>query len=128
MSKRLTAAQVKAWREKRRLDQLSRCALCRELVSELEAVADHCHKSGRLRGVLHRGCNAMLGSIENNMPRHKLTDIRRLTALLRAVPAYLWANYDHEPLHHTHRTPDERREKRNAKARKTRAAKKDSSL
>jgi len=102
--------------------------MCREPIPKGEAVADHDHKTGRMRGVLHRGCNSALGHIENNAPRYKLTDIRRLTALLRAVPAYLWANYDHEPLHHTHRTPDERREKRNAKARKTRAAKKDSSL
>ena len=125
MVHRLTQSQIKAERERRLGEQGGKCALCKEPVRPDEAALDHCHKSGRIRSVLHRGCNACLGSIENNMPRHKLTDIRRLTAFLRAVPAYLWANYDHEPLHHTHRTPDERREKRNAKARKTRAAKKE---
>lgn len=125
MSKRLTAAGTKEWRLARLEEQGKRCVLCREPIKAGEDVADHCHKSGRLRGVLHRGCNAMLGHIENNMPRHKLTDIRRLTAFLRSIPAYLWADYQHEPLHHTHRTEEEKRLKRNAKARKARAAKKE---
>lgn len=125
MVHRLKQSEIAEERRRRLAEQGGRCALCKETVRQDEAVLDHCHKSGRIRAVLHRGCNACLGHIENNMPRHKLTDIRRLSAFLRSIPAYLWADYQHEPLHHTHRTEEEKRLKRNAKARKARVAKKE---
>ena len=102
--------------------------MCRDPIPKGEAVADHDHKTGRMRGVLHRGCNSALGHIENNAPRYKLLNVRRFAAWLRSLPAYIHTDYDHEPLHPTHRTPDEKRERRNAKARKARNTKKDSSL
>ena len=125
MSRRLTARTLAEWRAAKLGEQGGRCAFCGETIPKGEAVADHDHKTGRMRGVLHRGCNAALGHIENNAPRYKLTNVRRLTAWLRAIPAYIHGDYDHEPLHHTHRTDAEKRERRNAKARKARAAKRD---
>lgn len=126
----MTNYRLKAGREysKARADKLieqkGRCALCSQPIASSEAVYDHDHKTGRCRAVLHRGCNAMLGHIENNAPRHKLTDLVRLTAFLRAIPEYISRDYDHEPFHPTYRTEEEKRLRRNAKARKARAAKK----
>ena len=32
-------------------------------------VADHCHDTGLIRGILHRGCNGALGKLENAVGR-----------------------------------------------------------
>lgn len=121
---RLSQAKIKPWREVRLKAQGGKCALCRQPVKTDEAVADHCHKTGHLRGVLHRGCNAQLGTIENNMPRNKLTSMARLSAFLRAIPEYISTDYSDQPLHYTFRTEDEKRELRNKRARADRAKKK----
>ena len=107
------------------IEQKGRCALCSQPIANSEAVYDHDHKTGHCRAVLHRGCNAMLGHIENNMPRHKLTSIVKLTAFLRAIPEYISRDWTDQPLHPTYRTEEEKRLRRNAKARKARAAKKE---
>ena len=44
-------------------DQDGRCALCRR-VSERRLYVDHCHMSGRVRGLLCWSCNTMLGCLE----------------------------------------------------------------
>lgn len=118
---KLTASQIKARREALREAQLNACALCGEYVAPDEAVLDHDHKAGHCRGVLHRGCNAMLGHIENNRPRHKLLG-GRLKRMLAAVFEYIHKDYSDQPLHPTHRTEDQKRERRNTQARKRRAA------
>ena len=118
---RLTQAGTKQWRERRLAEQGGRCALCNHRVTKGEAVADHCHKTGRLRAVLHRGCNALLGKIENNLVRNKLSSMAKLAALLSNVVPYISDDYRDNPRYHTHRTEDEKRERRNALARKRRA-------
>lgn len=125
-SYRIKQSEVKQHRHDMYVKQGNRCALCRLPISEAEQALDHCHKTGVLRGTLHRGCNAMLGHIENNLPRHKLTNTAKLSAFLRNIIPYLHMVDQSAPLHHTFRTEEEKRLKRNAKARKARAAKKES--
>lgn len=103
--------------------QGQRCALCCETVHADEAVLDHDHKTGHCRAVLHRGCNAMLGHIENNRPRNSLTG-HRLFNMLARVESYLTRDYSDKPIYHLHRTDDEKRELRNKRARKRTALKK----
>ena len=123
MIERLTAKALAEWRAAQLEEQGGLCALCGEACDITEAVADHDHVTGQLRGVLHRGCNAMLGHIENNRPRHKLTSIPRLSKFLAGVVPYLYAKRpDDTPLYPTHRTADEKRELRNKRARRARAA------
>lgn len=123
MADRLTPKALAAWRVRTLAEQGGACALCGEACSLDEAVADHDHTTGQLRGVLHRGCNAMLGHIENNRPRHRLTGIARLTKFLTRVVPYLYAKRgDDTPLYPTHRTADQKRELRNKRARAARAA------
>src|SRR5690554_5515125 len=111
---RLKTTEVAPLRERLLAEQGGRCALCRQPVKKDEACLDHDHKTGYIRAVLHRGCNAQLGHIENNMPRHKLTNIAKLTAFLSSIPEYISRDWTDQPL------------RRNAKARKARAAKKES--
>jgi len=109
------------------IEQKGRCALCSQPIAASEAVYDHDHKTGHCRAVLHRGCNAMLGHIENNMPRHKLTNMARLAAFLRAIPEYISRDWTDQPLHPTYRTEDEKRRLRNQRARRKRAAARETS-
>jgi hypothetical protein len=87
----------------------------------LKPVLDHDHGTGAVRGVLHNGCNAVLGKIENSYKRY---GVRDLAAFLYGAAPYLQAHASNRTglLHPTHKTEDEKREKRNAKARATRAA------
>lgn len=78
---KLKNKDIKLYREQQLALNNNCCALCGEEVFD-DAVLDHDHKSGLIRQVLHRGCNSMLGKIENNMARSRM-DINRLR---------VWAN------------------------------------
>lgn len=120
---RLSAAGLASWRAKTLATQGGMCALCGESVSAGEAVGDHDHTTGKMRGVLHRGCNAMLGHLENNRPRHKLTNTARFAKFLAGVLPYLSRKLpDDTPVYPTYRTADEKRQLYNMRARRARAA------
>lgn len=111
---------IKPLREQYLSEQLGLCALCREPIDAGEAVLDHHHKSGYLRSVLHRGCNAYIGALENNMARNRITQTR-LHNILTNFEQYVQT---HKPiLHPTHRTPEERAERAKKRARAKRAKK-----
>lgn len=105
--------------------QGGRCALCKR--PPKTPCLDHCHTNGWVRGVLCSGCNAMLGKLENNRGRYGLSDPGAFGVFLANVAQYL-TFHKYGPtnlLHPTHKTAEEKRLARNAKARKTRAAKKE---
>lgn len=83
---------------------------------------DHCHTTGAVRGTLHRSCNALLGKVENNHARFGLPK-DRLPAFLNGAAKYLLLHTTNITglIHPTHKTEDEKRLARNAKARKKRA-------
>lgn len=120
---RLTQAATKAYREAKLKEQGGRCAITGYTISAAEAVLDHCHTTGHVRGVLHRGVNSLLGKIENNHKRYGVR-LPMLRAMAPAVAEYLTQDYSGNPLHYTHRTEDEKRELRNKRAREARAKKK----
>jgi hypothetical protein len=84
---------------------------------------DHDHSTGAVRGVLHNGCNALLGKLENNAARYGVPNIGVFT---NGVAAYLRAHLTNTTgyLHPTYKTEDEKRLLRNSRARKARAVKK----
>lgn len=101
------------------------CPLCLkeiDLSIPKEGVVDHDHDTGRIRGVLHRSCNAAEGKATNAIAQWgaKAHDYPSILAYLKRLVAYLEA----EPtqfIYHSHKTPDERRDARNKKAREARA-------
>ena len=107
---KLKTTEVKTFRQQQWQRQGHCCALCQEPVLADEAVLDHDHKTGALRGVLHRGCNSLLGKIENNMPRSRV-DLGRLAQISKNLIKYLTADPISELLHPTHLTKEERYEK-----------------
>uniref|UniRef100_A0AAU7J8Y1 Endonuclease VII n=1 Tax=Xanthomonas phage MK21 TaxID=3148942 RepID=A0AAU7J8Y1_9CAUD len=123
--KRLTAMQVKLLRIKLAAEQGNRCCLCQGqlgLKAPLDPCLDHNHQTGAIRGVLHRGCNALLGRVENNAGRYGVRDV---PAFCSGIPNYLRSHLTNITgyLHPTYRTPDEKRILRNKRAAKSRADK-----
>ena len=120
---RIKPKDIKPLRESILLEQQGLCAICREPLASDEAVLDHCHKTGYIRAVLHRGCNAYIGHLENNMARNRITH-SRLETILSNFQTYV-ASYK-LLLHPTHRTPEERmaRTKKRARARRAKRVKK----
>ena len=118
---RITAKQIKELREQYLQIQNNLCALCQDYLDPAESVLDHDHASGQLRGTLHRGCNAFLGHIENNMKRNRIDDVR-LAAILANLQHYQRQLKD--VLHPTHLTPEEKKQRATRRAKKRRQAKK----
>jgi hypothetical protein len=116
--RKLKASEVKQYREDLLKLQNNMCALCDEIIEDGKAVLDHDHKSGQVRGVLHRGCNALEGVIVNNMARN-LVQLDRLLKIFGNWQAY-HDQIQSQVLHPTHRTSEERaqRAKKRAKARR----------
>ncbi len=88
-----------------------------------DPVLDHCHKTGAVRGTLHRSCNSLLGKVENNVARF---GVKNLPAFLHGCAGYLQRHSTNITgmIHPTHKTDEEKRLARNAKARKVRATRK----
>ena len=101
--------EIKPYREKQLDYQGQKCALCGEGI-EFDGVLDHDHKTGLIRQVLHRGCNSLLGKIENSMPRSRV-DIRRLEGIARNLVNYLKTTHT-DVRHPTHLTIEERKMKK----------------
>lgn len=102
-----------------------KCAICSEPLANLtNACLDHDHYTGVIRGVLCRNCNGIEGKIKNLAVRGK----RRMLPkdYLGKIILY-WILHETDRtglLHPLHLTTDEKRIKRNTKARKVRAKKK----
>lgn len=121
MTQRLKTTEVSVIRERMAKANGNRCALCQLPLTK--PVLDHDHATGAVRGVLHNGCNALLGKLENNYKRYGVVN---LAAFSNGVAAYLQRHVTNQTgyLHPTYRTEDEKRERRNTKARAARAARK----
>ena len=118
---RLTAAATKPYREAKLREQGGRCAITGYTLSPAEAVLDHDHATGHVRGVLHRGVNALLGKLENNYKRYGVS-LPQLRAMAPAVADYIEQDHSDKPYYSTHRTAEEKRERANKLARQRRAA------
>lgn len=91
-------------------DQAYRCALCGTSLDPAEAALDHCHTSGRVRGVLHTSCNILLGKVENFVGRYgrRLVTEGRLPGALGGMYEYMQDDYTDNPLHYKHKTPTDK--------------------
>lgn len=100
--RKITRKEVAALREKYTEEQGWVCALCNTPFGEARnpPCLDHHHKTGVVRGVLHRGCNTFLGYIENHYTRACLTKERLYSALTQAVP-YIQGAHDKPLIHFT---------------------------
>ena len=91
-------------------EQDKRCALCGHPCSPDEAALDHCHTTGRIRGVLHTSCNILLGKVENFVGRYgrRLLTYDRLDGALSGMYRYMVKDYSHNRLHYRHKTDEDK--------------------
>lgn len=118
---KLKTTQVKQYRLELLKQQGYKCALCSEHCSDDQAVLDHCHSTGKIRGVLHRGCNALEGKIANSLKMNKIDEIRLRMIALNLVD-YMSSTLD--VLHPTHKTPEEKKLAAKKRAKRRRNASK----
>ena len=117
-----SAKAIKECRDSLLEAQLHMCPLCGLKITQDEAVLDHCHKTGFIRGAIHRGCNAMLGKIENASARMgKMFSDEQFMSMAPSSWYYVNTDYSHMPYHPKHRTAEEKRLSRNERARLSRA-------
>lgn len=107
--------------------QGSVCALCGlpiDLKIKGELVLDHDHKTGQIRGALHRSCNAAEGKVANAAGRwgSKDTSYEAILPWLERMVAYLRVPSTNL-IYYSHKTAEELRLEKNAKERKRRAVK-----
>ena len=110
--------EIKPYRISQLAHQNQCCALCGQSIDS-DPVLDHCHKTGLIRQVLHRGCNSLLGKIENSMPRSQV-DILRLKGIAHNLVSYLTTAHT-DIVHPSHKTLEQRKllAKKRAKKRRT---------
>ena len=123
---KLARSMMRSYAHKLLKEQDGLCPLCGkeiDLTIKGEGVIDHDHDTGRIRGLLHRSCNAAEGKISNAAARwgaksSSYADIipylERLVLYLKAPPKNL--------IYPMHKTADEKKDDRNRKAREARAA------
>lgn len=118
---RIKQKDLALFRERLWIQQGRRCALSGYTIALADAVVDHCHKTGEIRGVLHRGVNALLGKIENNHKRYGVAH-PMMVAMAANLGQYLSETTTYTGLvYPTHKTEEEKRERRNKLARLRRA-------
>lgn len=98
--------------------QNGKCALCQNERLLSEVVLDHCHTTGRVRGVLCTTCNGMEGKIANAAMRSTYGGRKHTPVdFVLAVVAY-WEREPYPVLYSGVRTKEEKRELRNKRARR----------
>lgn len=97
-----------------------KCAICGLDCSEEQAVLDHDHTHGHIRGVLHRGCNAAEGKILKSLKRYGIKDPK---AYLEGMVKYHQTHAENQTgfIHPSHFTTEEKIERVKAKVQRTRA-------
>jgi hypothetical protein len=125
---KLPASKLPEYRERKLVEQGGRDPITGWNIPPDKAAADHCHVTGMHRAILGSWTNSRLGKIEN--AAKAMGTGLPIPEVLRRCAAYI-EYFNSNPtflLHHTHKTPEEKKEaariKRNASARAKRAAKK----
>lgn len=109
--------------------QHGKCALCGIKLTtakgRLNQCLDHCHSTGFIRAVLCKNCNRAEGKIKTsaNMAKRGGSHVMWLQRL--AAYWILHETPQHNLIHPTHKTEEEKRVRRNEQARKRRLEKKD---
>ena len=106
-------------REKIIAEQAGKCWLCEIDLKTVVPCLDHDHETGFIRGVLCGNCNGIEGKIHNLARRAKRdkTKYDYITKLLRYWDFFSELHFQRTEIHPTHKTTDEKRLRRNKKAR-----------
>ena len=122
--RKLKYSEIKIVREQLLKEQDNRCALSGIKLTNDRAVLDHAHGDGKIRKVLDRGVNALLGKIENGLLMNGIT-LEMLENICLNLVDYI-KNSEQEILHPTYRNPEEKKAQAKIRAAKKRKAIKES--
>lgn len=120
---RIKVKDIPALRDSIALTQKGLCWICDVELSSVTPCLDHDHVTGRIRGVLCANCNGIEGKIHNlarrgSRGKPKYDYVSRILSYWNHFSAL-----QREEHHPTYRTPDEKRLRKNKKARERRAKK-----
>ena len=125
MAKQITKAQIPSVKQQLVVRQGGLCAVCGHKFTSYDiAVLDHNHETGYIRGAIHNSCNGVEGKVKVKAYRsHKGV---RPDDYIIGLGKYLEKHQTPQVklIHPEHMTDDQKRLKRNAKARAARARKK----
>lgn len=113
MSKKLKASEISSVRLSMLYQQDMKCMICKKDCSS-DPVLDHNHKTGCIRGVLHRSCNLALGKLEGIARINKMS-LDELSGFLTGCIQYLNSDSTSGLIHPTYFTPDEKKARAKAK-------------
>lgn len=124
--RKLGRSQLRTWALNQLKAQGGVCAVCKLPVDTAvkgEAVVDHDHQTGLIRGVLHRSCNSALGKMDNAVGRWgaKSMQYSAILAWLKNALEY-YMQPPHPLVYPTHKTEDELKAKQLEKRRIARKA------
>jgi len=125
--RKLTRTQLRGWAISHLKNaQSGLCPLCGKPIDysiPREAVVDHNHDTGEIRGVLHRSCNAAEGKVSNAAARWgaKSTSYADIIPFLENLIQYLKRSGT-GLMYPGHKTPEEVAEARRVKRNKAAAA------
>lgn len=107
---KIKQSDVATLRSAKLSDQNGKCGICGHTVRKRDAALDHCHRSGRVRGVVHKDCNILLGKVENFTSRYgrRMITEGRLADFLDNCSWYMHRDYEHNPLHWKHKTDEDK--------------------
>ncbi len=117
---RIKNSEIPALREKIIAEQQGKCWLCDIDLKIVVPCLDHDHETGFIRGVLCGNCNGIEGKI-HNLARRAKRDKTKYHFISRMLEYWnLHSSTPRKEIHPTHKTPDEKRLRRNKKARERR--------
>ena len=136
--KRLKAQQIPTYRKSLEVRQGNQCPVCdrhfddvyynhakRRTVRAAPPTLDHCHTTGYIRGALCRNCNVIEGKFRKAHQRYGAHGSDLIDILYGMAEYLIEHEYPQsEYLHPSFRTEDEKRIRRNKRARANRAAQK----
>ena len=111
---RLLSRELKDYREKQLERQNFLCPLCGTVIAKDEAALDHCHKTGKVRNVLHKSCNSSEGRVLFWAKRNRAESPE---VFLQNLLQYWKEDYGLNPLHPKHNAnPKKKRRKQKLRA------------
>lgn len=114
---RIKNSDIPSLREKIIAEQEGKCCLCFIDLKTVVPCLDHDHETGFIRGVLCGNCNGIEGKIHNLVRRAK-REHTKMFFIGRVIEYWCKHFQSHRSeIHPTHKTPDEKRLRRNKKAR-----------
>jgi hypothetical protein len=117
---RIKTSDIPKYRDKYIIDQHGKCWLCDIDLNKVTPCLDHNHETGHLRGVLCQNCNGIEGKI-HNLARRAKRDGTKFDFITKVLEYWnYFSACQRTEIHPTHKTPDEKRLRRNKKAREKR--------